>query len=140
MITRINESKTLIKYISCDFRCKFDGEKCNSKQKLNSDKGRYVFKKLIKHQRCKQDYVLTPSICACECNKKCGVDEYLKSCTCIKSLIYNLVITCDEIVNTSGTASIDSFDNIGNIENGLFYSFYYPISNHVFIIVNSHCY
>ena len=30
MITRINESKTLRKNISCDWKCKFDGRKCNS--------------------------------------------------------------------------------------------------------------
>ena len=28
-----NESKTLIKHISCEWRCKFDGRKCNSEQK-----------------------------------------------------------------------------------------------------------
>ena len=30
MITGINESKTLTKYISCECKCKFDGRKCNS--------------------------------------------------------------------------------------------------------------
>ena len=30
MITRINESKTLTKHISCDCKCKFVGKKCNS--------------------------------------------------------------------------------------------------------------
>ena len=29
MITEINESKTLMKHISCNFRCKSDGRKCN---------------------------------------------------------------------------------------------------------------
>ena len=33
MITGINESKTLIKHISCNCRCKFNGRKCSSKQK-----------------------------------------------------------------------------------------------------------
>ena len=28
-----NESKILIKYISCECKCKFDGRKCNSNQK-----------------------------------------------------------------------------------------------------------
>ena len=32
MITGINESKTLTKYISCQCKCKFDGRKCNSDQ------------------------------------------------------------------------------------------------------------
>ena len=29
-ITRINESKTLTKHISCECKCKFDGRNCNS--------------------------------------------------------------------------------------------------------------
>ena len=33
MITGINKSKTLIKHISCNCRCKFNGRKCSSKQK-----------------------------------------------------------------------------------------------------------
>ena len=42
MITRINESKTLTKHISCECKneinCKFDGRKCNSDQLWNNDK------------------------------------------------------------------------------------------------------
>ena len=30
IIKGINESKTLKKHISCDFKCKFDSRKCNS--------------------------------------------------------------------------------------------------------------
>ena len=32
MITGINESKILTKFVSCKCKCKFDGRKCNSKQ------------------------------------------------------------------------------------------------------------
>ena len=38
MITVINESKTLIKHISCKCKCKFAGRKCNSDQWWNNDK------------------------------------------------------------------------------------------------------
>ena len=38
MITGINLSKTLTKPISCEYKCKFDGRKCNSNQKWNNDK------------------------------------------------------------------------------------------------------
>ena len=38
MITGINESKILTKHLSCKFKCKFDGRKCNSNQKWNNDK------------------------------------------------------------------------------------------------------
>ena len=32
MITGINESKTLTKDTTCEYKCKFDGRKCNSNQ------------------------------------------------------------------------------------------------------------
>ena len=32
MITVIYELKTLTRHISCKFKCKFDGKKCNSNQ------------------------------------------------------------------------------------------------------------
>ena len=32
IVTGINESKTLIKHISCEYKCKFDGRKYNSDQ------------------------------------------------------------------------------------------------------------
>ena len=38
MITGINESKTLTKYISCECKCRFDRRKCNSDQWWNNDK------------------------------------------------------------------------------------------------------
>ena len=33
MITETNESNTLTNHISCKFKCKFDGRKCNFNQK-----------------------------------------------------------------------------------------------------------
>lgn len=79
MVKEINESKTLIKHISYECRCEFDGRNCNSKQK--SDNGK----------------------CQCEC-------EYLKNHTCTKSIIDDLLVTCDEIVDRPETVSI-SFTN-----------------------------
>ena len=45
MIKGINESKTLIKHISC--KCKFEGRKCNSHQKRNKDKFRCECENII---------------------------------------------------------------------------------------------
>ena len=45
MITAINESKTLIKHISYEFKCKFDGKKHNSDQWWNINKCRCECKK-----------------------------------------------------------------------------------------------
>ena len=38
MITGINEWKTLTNHISCEFKCTFDGRKCNSDQLWNNKK------------------------------------------------------------------------------------------------------
>ena len=53
------------------------------------------------HRLCEKVYSWNPSICACECSKKCGLHEYLKNCTWTKSFTDNLVIFCDKIDNTS---------------------------------------
>ena len=80
MITRISEWKTLIKQASCNCKCKFDGRKCNTKQKWNNNKYQYQFKRSTKHSVCKEDYAWNPRICACECDKDCEIEEYLKYC------------------------------------------------------------
>ena len=33
IITRIKEVKALLKHVSCDYKCKCDGTRCNSNQK-----------------------------------------------------------------------------------------------------------
>ena len=45
MITEINESKTLIKHISCKCICRFDGRKLNSDQWRNNNKCWCEYKK-----------------------------------------------------------------------------------------------
>ena len=66
MITGKNESKTLTKHISCECKCKFDGRKCNSNQKLNNDK---CWCECKKHNICKKDYIWNPATCSCENGK-----------------------------------------------------------------------
>ena len=46
MIPGINESKTLMKHISCNCRCIFDGRKCNSSQKCEPTKISTKYEKL----------------------------------------------------------------------------------------------
>ena len=47
MITGLNESKILIKSISCGCKCKLDGRRRNSNQKGNNDKCRHGCKTII---------------------------------------------------------------------------------------------
>ena len=81
MITGINESKTLEKYISCEYKCKLNGTKYNSGQWQNSDKCRCECKNII---YVKKNYVWNRATCTCE-NEK-----YLAS-------FFDKII-CDEIV------------------------------------------
>ena len=66
MITAINESKTLTKYTSCEFKCKFAVAKYNSNQMWNNDKCRCECKK---HHICEKDYVWNPATYNCENGK-----------------------------------------------------------------------
>ena len=88
MITGINELKILKRHISSDFRYKFDCKKCNSKQKMKNGKCQWGCKEPVKRCVCKENCICNPSICASECDKECGVDEYLKNCTYMKSQSY----------------------------------------------------
>ena len=58
MITGINESKILTKYVSCKCKCKFDGRKRNSNQKRNNDKFQAECKK---YHICEKDYIWNPT-------------------------------------------------------------------------------
>lgn len=56
--------------------------------------------KTIKNRVCKGDFSWIPNVCACKCNKKCEFDNCLKKISGMKSTVYKLVITRDEIMNT----------------------------------------
>ena len=56
-ITKINESKTLTKHISCECQYKFDGRKFNSNQKRYNNKCRCMCKNLKNHQVYKKIYL-----------------------------------------------------------------------------------
>ena len=83
IIKGINESKTLTKHISCKYKCKFGGRKCNSSQKWDNDKC-----KCKKHHICEKSYIWNPDACSCKNGK------YLASIT------EDSVILCDEIIDT----------------------------------------
>ena len=88
MIKRLKESKTLAKYISCEFRWELDGRKCNSRQ---------TWKKGNCQCECTS---WNPSTCACGCDKDCEIGKCLKDYKCMKSFVDDLVVKCDEIEDT----------------------------------------
>lgn len=82
MVTRINELKTLLKHISSDHECRFDGRECNLNQKWNSNECQCDCKK---YHICKKK-TWNPSTCTCD------IDGYLKG------IVNNLTIVCDYIM------------------------------------------
>ena len=84
MITGINESKTLTKYVSGQCKCKSDSRKYNSNQKSNNDKCQCQCKK---HHICEKYYIWNPATCICKNGK------YLAS------VIDHSVVTLDEIID-----------------------------------------
>ena len=88
MITGTNESKTLTKHISPEYKCKFDGTKCKLKQCQKNDKCRCQCKKHYKYQN---DYVWNPALCNSENGK------YLAS------IVGDTVIICNEIIDVKET-------------------------------------
>ena len=84
MITGINESKTLTKHVSCEYKCKFDGRNCNSDQ-WNGDK---CWCKCKKRHVYEKGHVWNPATCNCENGK------YLAS------IMDDSAIMCDEIIES----------------------------------------
>ena len=77
-----------------------DGKRCSSKNE-NNETCWYECEKSIKYHIFK-DFIWTPNICDCECNKKWKTNEYWNACTCIKRVSDNLVVTCEyDMLNTS---------------------------------------
>ena len=64
-----NEAKTLVKHISCNFKCKFNSTTCNSNQKWNNETCQCECKN---YHKCKKDYSWNHGTCNCE------NDKYLK--------------------------------------------------------------
>ena len=64
--------------------------------------------KLNKHCACKKKYAWDCSICTLECDEDSDVTEQLKTYIWVKSLIDDLIITCDKIVSYLWTKLINS--------------------------------
>ena len=63
--------------------------------------------KTNKHKADKKDYVWNPSTCACECDKDYEIYQCLNVCVYIKSINDDLVVTCEEIVDTQESAPVN---------------------------------
>ena len=62
---------------------------------------KFECKKLIDKGVCEKGYAWNPSNCECECDKSCGITEYLdySNCKCMKKLYDKLIDECIEITD-----------------------------------------
>ena len=85
MITGINESKTLTKYISCEYKYKFGRRNCNSDQWWNNYK---CSRESKKREKCEKEYIWNSAACNCENGKH------------LASIMEDSAIMCDEIIES----------------------------------------
>ena len=78
-------------------KCGLNKSACNSNQKWSHNECRCECKERDDWSSCKDDYILNPSVCDCECNKTCKIGEYLdiENCSCKKRLIGKLELECE---------------------------------------------
>ena len=114
LMSRINETTQIIWHETCKCLCRLNSAVCNSRQIWNEDKCRFEFKKdLVNKMVCDKGCIWNPSNCACECDKSCGIGQYLdyKSCVCRNNLVDKSVEECtsvtdgDKIYNKTLTAT-----------------------------------
>ena len=85
--SRIIQSKTLLKHATREYKCKFNGTKCNSNQKSNEKLCWGDCKSSIEHHVCEKCYVWDTSTCACK------IKRYWKIIIC------DSVVICTEIID-----------------------------------------
>ena len=114
LMPRINETIQITWHETCKCLCRLNSAVCNSRQIWNEDKCRFEFKKdLVNKMVCDKGCICNPSNCACECDKSCGIGQYLdyKSCVCRNNFVDKLVEECtsvndgDKIYNKTLTAT-----------------------------------
>ena len=79
LISRINETRSIIWHETCKCVCRLTSAICNSRQIWNEDRRRCECKEdLIDKRICDKGYIWNPSNWGCECDKSCGRGEYLE--------------------------------------------------------------
>ena len=101
LMSRTNKTRHIKWHESWKWICRLDPIICNNKQRRNEDKCRFECKGLTDKGVCDKGYFFNPSNCECECDKSCGIGEYLdySNCTCRKKLYDKLVEECTESIN-----------------------------------------
>ena len=101
LMSRINKTRQILWHETCKCVCRLSVPVCNSKQIWNYYKCRFECREdLVDQMVCDKGFSWDPSIRECECDKSCGIGEYLdfKSCVCKKSLVDKLVEECTSVI------------------------------------------
>ena len=88
----------IIWHETCKCICRLTSAVFNSRRIWNKDKCK---EDLINKMVCDKGYIWNPSNCACECDKSCGLGQYLdyKNCVCRNSLVDKLVEECTNVID-----------------------------------------
>ena len=87
----INESKSVVKHVSCNCKRRFNGIKYNSKQKWNNEQCQCECKKTSKNIYMREImYRILAYVLAGD--KKLEMDQYLNYCICTKQVVENVII------------------------------------------------
>ena len=102
LMSRINETRQILWHESCECVCRLSAVVCNSKQIWNDDKWRCESREdLVDKMVCDKGFSWNPSNCECECDKSCGIGEFLdyKSRVSKKILVDKLVKECTSVID-----------------------------------------
>ena len=101
-MSRVHETRQILSHETCKSVCRLSVAVYNSKQIWNDDKSKWKCREDLVHKMaCDKGFSCNLSNCGCECDKSCGIGEYLdyKSCVCKKILVDKLVEECTSIID-----------------------------------------
>ena len=118
LMSRTNETRSIIWHEACKCICRFNEFICNNKQRWNKYKCRYECKELIDKEVCDKGFIWKPGNCECECDKSCNISQYLdySDCKCKKKLIDPLIEECTENDDETKLVNITLAENENNYE------------------------
>ena len=107
-MSRTNEKRHIKWDQTCKYKCRLNGSVCNNKQRWNKDKCRCECKESIYKWIRDKWFIWNPSNWECDCEKSCGVAEYLDY-ERIPAEEYSENIDGNEMINN---ATLNDYENL----------------------------
>ena len=107
-MSRANEKRHIEWHETCKCECRLDASVFNNKQRWKKDKCRCECKELVNKGVCNKGFIWNPSNWECQCDKSCGVGEYLdyENCKCRERSADKLAEECSENIDEVKMAGI----------------------------------